>query len=78
MGGSGRTREVLDKVYEKMKNIFTPADLEMLPSGNAIRWRNYAMWERQKLKEEGYLKSDSPRGIWEISEKGRAYLRSIQ
>ena len=67
LGGRGRTRDVLSKVYEKMKDRLTPADLERLPSGNAIRWRNYAMWTRQKLKEDGYLKSDSPKGIWEIS-----------
>ena len=73
MGGSGTVRDILDKVYEKMKNRLTQADLEVLPSGNAIRWRNRAMWERQELKEDGYLKADSPRGIWEISEKGEAY-----
>ena len=26
------------------------------------------------MVQEGLLRSDSPRGIWEISEKGRAYL----
>jgi len=74
MGGSGRVRDVLDKVYEKMKDQFTPADLEKLPSGRAIRWKYRAMWVRMKLKTDGYLKADSPRGIWEISEKGRDYV----
>jgi len=73
IGGSGRVRDVLDQVYERMKGRLTKSDLEVLPSGNAIRWRNYAMWERQELKQDGYLKADSPRGIWEISEKGEAY-----
>jgi hypothetical protein len=27
------------------------------------------------VNEEGYLKKDSPRGIREISEKGRAFLK---
>jgi len=73
MGGSGRVRDILDMVHEKMKDRLTQADLDMLPSGNVIRWRNRAMWERQELKQDGYLKADSPRGIWEISEKGEAY-----
>ena len=72
LGGSGRVRDVLDKVYEKMKVQFISADLEKLSSGRAIRWKNRAMWVRMKLKTDGYLKADSPRGIWEITEKGRA------
>lgn len=76
MGGSGRAREVLDKVFNKMKDRLTPADLEKTPSGISIRWKNHAMWERLRLKREGYLKADSPRGIWEISEKGRALYKT--
>jgi len=73
MGGRGRVRDVLDKVYEKMKNRLTSADLELVPSGRDIRWKNHAKFERLSLRIEGYLKTGSPRGIWEISEKGRAY-----
>ncbi|MCC7571175.1 winged helix-turn-helix domain-containing protein, partial [Candidatus Micrarchaeota archaeon] len=40
------------------------------------RWRNTAQWARNSMvNEEGFLKKDSPRGIWEISEKGRAFLK---
>lgn len=73
MGGSGRVGDVLDKVYEKMKNRLTPADLEPVPTGRDIRWKNHAKFERLSLRIEGYLKTGSPRGIWEITEKGRAY-----
>jgi len=74
MGGSGRVRDILEKVHEKMKDVLTPADLEKLSSGIMVRWKNHAMWMRQKLKTNGYLKSGSPSGIWEITEKGRAFL----
>ena len=77
MSGSGRARDVLDRVYEKMKDRLTPSDLERTPSGTAIRWENHAMWMRMHLKIKGYLKADSPRGIWEITDKGRAYIHEV-
>jgi hypothetical protein len=77
LGGSGRVNEVLVKIYSKMRDRLKPADLEPLPSGKDIRWKNHARWQRYNLKEEGYLKSDSPSGIWEISEKGRDYLQTV-
>ena len=71
MGGSGKMSEVLSKVFGKMKDRLKPKDLEKTPSGTSIRWKNHTQWERQRLKSEGYLKKDSPRGIWEITDKGR-------
>jgi len=71
MGGSGKTPDVLEKVYEKMKNKLTERDHEKVPHGNEFRWRNRARWEAVRLKNEGYLKKDSPRNIWEITEAGR-------
>lgn len=78
MGGSGRMSAVLDRVYDKMKDRLTPKDLEKVPSGTVIRWKNYAQWERQRLKSEGYLKKDSPFGIWEITEEGRKLYESLK
>ncbi len=42
--------------------------------------RNTAQWARIIRVEAGLLKKDSPHGIWEISEQGRAELqkRTIQ
>jgi len=78
MGGSGRMRDVFDRVFDKMENRLKPRDFMKLSSGTAIRWKNAAQWERQKLKSEGYLKKDSPRGIWEITEKGRRLYEKLQ
>jgi len=75
LGGSGYVNEVLDFVYKKMKNFLVPVDLEEIPSVRQKRWRNTAMWERSHMIKDGLLKSDSPRGIWEISEKGKKYLK---
>lgn len=75
LGGSGYVNEVLDFVYKKMKNFLVPVDLEEIPSVRQKRWRNTAMWERSHMVKDGLVKNDSPRGIWEISEKGKKYLK---
>lgn len=71
MGGSGRMSEVIDRVQIKMKDKLTSKDLEKLPSGTAVRWINRVQWERQRLKMDGYLKKDSPFGIWELTDEGK-------
>lgn len=66
MGGKGAKDDVLSAVEKKM--MLKPADYEVLSSGE-VRWRKSAQWERHVMaRREGILKSDSPRGIWEISE----------
>lgn len=77
MGGSGRAEEVLKKVEEKMKGRLTERDYERIPSGD-IRWRKYAHWRRLHLVKGGLLSNSSPRGIWEITEKGRKYLEEVK
>lgn len=71
LGGKVKVENVLDKVYEKMKDRLNWYDLEGLPSKpKEERWKNTAKWARKTMVNEGLLLSDSPRGIWEISEKG--------
>jgi hypothetical protein len=78
MGGSGRVTNVLEGIYNRMKDRLTPKDLEKLPSGKDVRWKNHAKWERQRLKTLGYLKKDSPQGIWEITDEGRRYCEGLK
>jgi len=75
LGGQGRINEILERVYEKMEDILNKVDLELLPSGTDSRWRNTACWERNTMVKEGLIKRGSPRGIWEITEKGKIYLK---
>jgi hypothetical protein len=69
MGGSGKTAEVLDRVKEILGDKLTDADYATMKHGE-IRWRNSAQWERNDMVEEGLLKKNSPRGVWELTEKG--------
>jgi len=75
LGGQGKASIVLERVYQQMEDVFVPADLEELSSLQEKRWRNTAQWARAKMIKEGLLREDSPRGVWEISEKGREYLQ---
>lgn len=76
IGGEGKVKDILNTVGDKMSNKLTPQDQELLPSGTSIRWANAAQFERQKMKEEGLLRADSPRGTWKITKKGEDYYRS--
>jgi len=75
LGGSSELHAVLDRVYEMMKGALNSHDLAPLPSdGVTPRWQNTAQWARNALREGGYIRGDSPHGIWEISETGRTWL----
>lgn len=74
VGGAASVSKVLELVESKMKNILNQYDYLPL-SSNTVRWKNTAQWCRNTMVKEGLLISDSPRGIWKISEKGREYLK---
>ena len=76
LGGSGRIKNVLERVEAKVKDQLNEADYQQLSSNKSLRWYNSAQWERQSMVDEGLLKSDSGYGVWEISEIGRRYLAS--
>jgi restriction system protein len=76
LGGQAPVSDVLDLVYKKMQAILKECDFETLPSDRRThRWRNTAQWCRNTLVREGLMKSDSQRGIWEISDEGKQRLK---
>jgi predicted transcriptional regulator len=38
------------------------------------RGRNTEQWARNSLREEGLIRDDTPRSIWEITDKGRQWV----
>lgn len=65
----------MDLAEEMMKDQLNTYDYETIPSNpKVIRWRNNAQWARFSLVHGGYLAADSPRGVWEITEAGRAWV----
>ncbi|MEM7821860.1 MAG: winged helix-turn-helix domain-containing protein [Candidatus Aenigmatarchaeota archaeon] len=76
-GGKATVQEVYEIVEQRMGNEFKDIDLQVLSSGG-IRWKKNVAWARYHLKQEGLLRSDSPHGVWEISEKGIEYLNKFK
>lgn len=76
LGGSATTEDALDCLGKKMKDLLKPVDYESHKSDEKqIRWRNTAQWARNKMvNSDGRMKKGSPRGVWEISDKGRKWL----
>ena len=76
MGGRGRAAAIVARVGEAMQSVLRDVDYETLPSGGKPRWEKAANWARDYMVRNGLLKSDSPHGLWEISEVGRGRLGS--
>lgn len=75
MGGSGRTRDVVDRVGQLMEGDLTDHDRETTPSSSTEpRWRANARWARDKLVKAGWMEPTKEIGLWEISDSGRRYL----
>ena len=73
-GGRAAAAQVEDSVGEAMAVQLNEVDRARVRSGG-VRWRVTLRWACHHMKREGLLAGDAPRGIWEISEEGRGYLR---
>lgn len=75
LGGSANLNAVLDRVGEATHHLLRPVDHEPIRSDpTRARWRNTCQWARYTLVTDGLMKSDSPRGTWEISDAGRRWI----
>jgi hypothetical protein len=71
-GGREDVSTVLDLLEDEINLL--PGDLASIQSGE-LRWRNRAKWARKDMALNGLIESNSPRGVWEITERGRQFLR---
>ena len=75
LGGSAKRSDVFNVLESSMRNVLKPIDYQTLSSeAEQVRWQNSAQWARNLMVKEGLLQPDSPAGIWEMTEKGRAFL----
>ena len=74
-GGSASGRDVYPALRERMKHYMTPGDFDRISSGDD-RWRRTVKSAREDLVQEGYLRDDSPRGVWALSDAGVALVES--
>ena len=76
LGGSAQVSEILDCVFQKMRGILQEVDYEPLASNPEMpRWKKTAQWARYTMVKRGLLRSNSPRGVWEITDSGMQYLQ---
>lgn len=68
LGGRARVADVLEEMGRQLKGKLMPGDLEWRESTNEYAWQNNAKWERYHMTQDGTLRSDSPRGYWELGE----------
>ncbi len=68
LGNRARVSDVFDEMERQLAGKLLPGDLSVRQDGKTIVWRNNAQWERLRMTRDGTLRSDSPNGIWELSE----------
>lgn len=76
--GKATQKEVFKIIEQRMGNHFKEIDLQVLSDGYTKRWQKMVAWQRYIMIKEGLLRSDSPRGVWEITEKGKEYLKNFK
>ena len=75
LGGSAKRSDVFNLLEHSMRDVLKPIDYHILSSeAEQMRWQNSAQWARNLMVKEGLLRADSPVGLWETTEKGRAWL----
>ena len=75
-GGSAPAGEVVEALEDRMRDQLNEYDREFMPSDpDTTRWEKSAHWCRYAMVNDGLLRDDSPRGIWEISDAGRKMLK---
>ena len=75
-GGEARPADLYDKVARHFPQL-TLADQKVRhPRSGLLIWTNRVQWSRQHLVNKGEIDA-STRGIWKITEKGRARIGAI-
>jgi hypothetical protein len=68
------SNEIVERIGQRFRNQLTEYELEREQSGQ-IRWIHYVHAARQHLVSGGLLLKDTPRGQWQISEKGKRVVK---
>lgn len=74
LGGRSTKEKVLSFVYHNAFLHLSDKDIDYTESSVEPRWQNELAWARKDAVEHRYLRRGSPRGVWELSEKGRERL----
>ena len=70
MGGRAHASEIKGAIEPKVAPMLSDVDYKTVSTGDP-RWWNAICWERAALVRDGLFSQDSPRGVWELTEKGK-------
>ena len=70
-GGRARVADVIEEMGRQLDGKLLPGDLEWRKSTHEYAWQNNAKWERHQMTKDGVLSTDSPHGVWELTEDQR-------
>lgn len=70
-GGEAPTAQVIKAVGEELADRLTETDHSLNSSG-LVRWQNRVQFARLTLVKSGDMDSTSRRGVWRITQQGRA------
>ena len=73
IGRSARAEEVTNHIKKVFGNEFNEREKEPIPSTGEPRWHKNVNWARYYMTKAGLLREDSPRGVWDLTEKGENY-----
>ena len=76
LGGEATINDVLERVEAMLSEQLNDYDRDVLSDGKTIRWVNTVQWARNAMREESLIRADTPRGVWGISDKGKAWLKA--
>jgi hypothetical protein len=68
LGGRARVADIMAEMGRQLEGRLLAGDVEWRKATNEYVWQNNAKWERFRMTKDGLLSSDSPHGIWELSE----------
>jgi hypothetical protein len=77
LGGSAYRGKVAEEAGAMLDDELTVLDRKPLQGGE-VRWENRLGFARLRLIERGEMRPDSRRGIWELTEAGRARLAIVE
>ena len=66
-------REVVQEVGQRMGHVLNEHD-RFTDDEGVSRWEKRVPFVRMRLVERGLLSKDAPRGVWEITDDGRAVV----
>lgn len=72
-GGEAKGSQVIAELEGRLAHRFTKHDKDTLEMGE-VRWKNRARFARLRMKEQGLVSDQSPRGIWAITPLGHRFL----